>query len=255
MKKYFLLLLLTMQLFSNQTLGVNEKLGTMVPLDLTFIDEDSKQVTLKQLMDGKPTLLTLNYFRCAGICTPQLNELAQALSKVKLAENTDYKVISVDFAENETPSLAVRKKKNILHTMHRDYVQDAWHFVIGENNSSGKLAEHVGFQYKAVAMKSGEVGYIHPAMIVVLSPKGKITGYLEGMDQLPADITMAIHEAVKGRTRKAILRNNAPFCFTKTPEADSAVNKATRIIGLVSVLLFLAFFFFYLRKKSNSLKD
>jgi protein SCO1/2 len=252
MKKYLLLLLLTLPLFSEQSLGIQKHLGDMVPLNLTFIDENGKEITLKKLMDGKPTLLTLNYFKCAGICTPQLNELADVLSKVKLAENTDYKVVSVDFAENETPSLAATKKKNILHTMHRDYVQDTWHFVIGENNSSGELAQRVGFKYKAVPMENGDIGYIHPAMVVLLSPKGKITAYLEGVEQLPADITMAIQNAAKGHIRETtILRNYAPFCFTKTPEADIVVNKATRIIGVMSVLLFLGFFFFYLRKKKK----
>jgi len=240
-----------MQICSSQSLGIEEKLGTMVPLDLKFIDEDSKSVTLKKLMDGKPTLITLNYFRCAGICTPQLNKLADALSRVKLAENIDYKVISVDFAENETYTLASRKKKNIIHSMNRPYVQDAWHFVIGENNSSGVLAEIVGFKYKAEKMPNGELGYIHPAMVVVLSPQGEITGYLMGINQLHADITMSIKEAKMGRTRKPILRKDSPFCFTKTPEADLMMNRMTRIIGVISVLLLLAFFFFYLRKNKK----
>ena len=251
MKKYLILLLLTLPLFSNQGLGIDEKLGTMVPLDLTFIDEDNTSVTLKKLMDGKPTLITLNYFKCAGICSPQLNHLSDALGLVKLAENTDYKVITVDFAESETSAMAVTKKKNVLHAMKRNYVQDTWHFVIGENNSSGKLAQSVGFKYKAMKMKNGDTGYIHPAMTVMLSPKGKITGYLMGVNQLPADITMAIHEAKIGRTRKAILRNDAPFCFTETPAFDRAVNKMTRIVGVITILALLGFFFFVLRKRKK----
>ena len=73
------------------------------------MNEQSKSVSLKELMQDKPTLLTLNYFRCAGICTPQLNEMSAMLSRLKLAENIDYKVITVDFAEDETPKLAKAK--------------------------------------------------------------------------------------------------------------------------------------------------
>ena len=69
--------------------------------------------------------------------------------------------------------------------MKRDYVQDTWCFVIGENNSSGKLADYVEFKYKAVKMENGDIRYIHPAMAVMLSPKEKITGYLMGVNQLP----------------------------------------------------------------------
>jgi len=256
MKKYLLLLLLSFSLFSSslfaQSLGIQTNLGANVPLDLKFIDEDGKSKTLKTLMENKPTLLTLNYFKCAGICSAQLSDLAMSLAKVKLAENRDYKVLTVDFAESEKVELARTKKKNILHTMNREYIQDTWHFVIGENNSSGILANILGFKYKAVKMKNGDIGYIHPAMTVALSPKGKIMAYLEGVEQLPSDLTMAIKDTAKGHIRKSVIhRNDAPFCFTQTPEFDKAVNKMTRIAGVLSVLLFLAFFFFYLRKKKK----
>ena len=248
MKKYLFLLLLTLPLFSEKGAGIGQKLGDIVPLELIFINEQSKHVTLRELMAGKPTLLTLNYYRCAGICSPQLDELASTLSKVHLAENLDYKVITVGFAENEDISLAINKKKNILRSMTRAYVPDAWHFVLGENNSSGKLAQSVGFKYKSMKMKSGEVGYIHGATVIVLSPKGKITGYLNGINQLPADISMAIKEAAAGKVRKSIPRNNSPYCFTKTPEAGHMVNNVTRIAGALSIVLLLALFFFFLRK-------
>lgn len=248
MKKYLFLLLLTLPLFSEKGAGIGEKLGDTVPLDLTFINEQAKQVTLRELMDGKPTLLTLNYYRCAGVCSPQLEELAATLSKVQLAENLDYKVITVGFAEDENISLAITKKKNIISSMTRPYVQDAWQFVLGENNSSGKLAQSVGFKYKAMKMENGDLGYIHGASVVMISPNGKITGYLNGINQLPADITMAIKEASEGRIRHSIPRNNAPFCFTERPEAGSIVNNITRIAGVLSVIALLVLFFFFLRK-------
>ena len=251
MKKYlFLLLFVAQQLFSTG-LGLDPKLGATVPLDLTFIDENGKRVTLKKLMDGKPTLLTLNYFKCAGVCSPQLTELARTLSQVHLAENADYKVVTVSFAENETPQMAKHKREMILKSMTRFYVADTWHFVIGENNSSGALAKAVGFKYKAVKMKNGDTGYLHGAVTTILSPEGKITRYLQGVNQLPADVTLAIKEAKEGKVGLRIPKE-APFCFTKNPEADHLVNMTTRIAGVISVLLFLAFFFFYLRKKSKA---
>ena len=117
MSKYLLVWLCSIYALYATTLGLNEKLGKMVPLDLTFIDEKSNSVSLKKLMDNKPTIITLNYFRCAGICTPQLNDLAKMLAKLDLAENTDYKVITVSFAEEETPALAQAKRKNHLSSI------------------------------------------------------------------------------------------------------------------------------------------
>ena len=48
MRKLFLFVLLTLVIQAAQ-IGVNEKLGAMVPLDMTFIDEKGKKVTLKQI--------------------------------------------------------------------------------------------------------------------------------------------------------------------------------------------------------------
>lgn len=248
MKKYLLLIALLFNTLEADHLGVQEKLGTSIPLELTFINEQAKSVSLKELMKGKPTLLTLNYFKCAGICTPQLNEMSVMLSRLKLAENIDYKVITVDFAEDETVELAKAKKSTMLRAIGRAYVPDAWHFVIGENNSSGKLADAVGFKYKKMTNKKGETtGYLHAATIIVLSPKGKIIRYLQGVQQLPSDIAMAIQEAKEERVSTSIPKN-APFCFTERPTGDILVNKVTKSWMIFMLIVVIGLFIYLLTR-------
>jgi len=251
MKKYLLLIAFLFNFSHAEQLGVQEKLGTTIPLNLTFTNEQSKSVTLKELMNNKPTLLTLNYFKCAGICTPQLTEMAKMLSRLHLAENIDYKVVTVDFAEDETVKLAKMKKKTMINSMERPYVADAWHFVIGENNSSGKLAEAVGFKYKKVVNKEGKTtGYLHGATIIVLSPTGKIVRYLRGVQQLPTDIAMAVKEAAQEKVSTSIPKDS-PFCFTKRPTADMLVNKVTKSWMVFMLLVVVGLFLYLLRKKKN----
>ena len=254
MKKIMVLLLLYIHIVYGAELGVEEKLGTTIPLNLIFLNEDSKSVTLQELMDGKPTLLTLNYFRCAGICTPQLNDMAAMLSRLHIAENTDYKVVTVDFAEDESVELAQAKKKNLLKSMTRSFVSDAWHFVIGENNSSGKLAEAVGFEYKKVVSKNGDVGYIHGATLVVLSPTGKIVRYLNGIEQLPADVKMAIEEAKREEVSPTIAKDS-PYCFTKTPDGDILVGKIEKAWAVFMLSVIFGFFIYLIKtskRKTNN---
>jgi protein SCO1/2 len=249
--KYLLLIAFLFNFLQAEHLGVQENLGTIVPLELSFTNEQSKSVTLKELMNGKPTLLTLNYFECAGICTPQLTEMAKMLGRLHLAENIDYKVITVDFAEDETVKLANAKKKTMLNSMGRAYVPDAWRFVIGENNSSGKLAEAVGFKYKKVTNKQGQVtGYLHGATIIVLSPTGKITRYLKGVEQLPADVVMSLQEALQEKVSKSIPKDS-PFCFTERPSADILVNKITKSWMIFMLMVVIGLFIYLLRKKKK----
>lgn len=258
MAKYFVILLLCMQFLQAEGLGVNEKLGEYVPLDLTFINEESESVTLRKLMDGKPTLLTLNYFKCAGICSPQLNDMAVMLSRLHLAENTDYKVVTVDFAEDETPDLARAKKKNLIHSMNRSFVQDAWHFVIGENNSSEKLAQSVGFKYKKTISKDGRVDYIHGAALIVLSPTGKITRYMSGIEQLSTDVKMALKEAKEERVTPTITKNS-PYCFSEKPQGDIIVETGSKIWAIFMLSVVIAVFVYLIkgkkRKENEEKKD
>ncbi len=242
----FLMLLVTV---NATTLGINEKLGTMIPLDLTFINEKGESVTLKKLMDGKPTMISLNYFRCAGICGPQLEDMAKMLSRLDLAENTDYKALTIGFAEDETPALAAAKRKTHLASIQRDYVADAWHFVIGENNSSGILADKVGFTYEKTVSKAGVVDYVHPAALIMLSPEGKVTRYLNGIEQLPFDVKMALIEAGEGKIGPTIAKNLL-YCFAYDPKAKTYIFKWEKIAATVMFAIMFGFFI-YLVKTSR----
>lgn len=239
----FLMLLGTVQA---TTLGINEKLGNMVPLDLTFINEKGEKVTLKKLMDGKPTMISLNYFRCAGICTPQLNDMAKMLGRLDLAENIDYKVLTIGFAEDEGYELAAAKRKTMLQTIQRNYVQDAWHFVIGENNSSAILADKVGFTYEKTISPAGVVDYVHPAALIMLSPEGKVTRYLNGIEQLPFDVKMALMEAGQGKIGPTIAKNLL-YCFAYDPKAKTYIFKWEKIAGAVMTLIMVLFFIYLVR--------
>ena len=248
MKKLLMFLMLLVTVNAGQ-LGVNEKLGAMVPLDLTFINEKGERVTLKKLMDGKPTMISLNYFRCAGICTPQLEDMAKMLSRLDLAENTDYKALTISFAIDETPDLAAAKRKTHLASMQRDYVADAWHFVLSDNNSSAILADKVGFTYEKTVSKAGVVDYVHPAALIMLSPKGKVTRYLNGIEQLPFDVKMAIMEAGEGKIGPTIAKNLL-YCFAYDPKAKTYIFKWEKIAATIMFAIMFGFFI-YLVKTSR----
>jgi protein SCO1/2 len=246
MKKLLMYLMLMSTVHAVTQLGINENLGTMVPLDLTFINEKGERVTLKKLMDGKPTMISLNYFRCAGICTPQLNDMAKMLGRLDLAENTDYKVLTIGFAEDEGYELAAAKRNTMLKTIQREYVQDAWHFVVGENNSSGILANKVGFEYEKTVSPAGVVDYVHPAALIMLSPEGKDTRYINVIEQLPFDVKMALMEAGQGKVGPTIAKNLL-YCFAYDPKAKTYIFKWEKIAGAVMTLIMLAFFIYLVR--------
>ena len=246
MQKVLVVLLFVSGVLLAGKLGINEKLGEMVPLDLTFIDEKSNKRTLKELMDGKPTIITMNYFRCPGICTPQLEDLSRTLGQLDLAENYDYKVLTISFATDETPELAAAKRKNHLASIQRPYVPDAWHFLIGDNNSSKVIAEKLGFGYEKTVSANGRVDYTHAAALIILSPEGKITRYLNGVEQLPFDVKMALVEASDGRVGPTIAKTLL-YCFAYDPKGKTYVFAWEKIIATIMLAIVLGLFIYLVK--------
>jgi len=246
MRKILMLVLLSLSILQAEDVGVTEKLGEYVSLDLSFIDEEGNSNTLREYMDGKPALISLNYFRCSGICTPQLEDMAQALSKLTLSENNDYKALTISFDQTETPALAKAKRATHLNSMTRAYNRDAWHFLLSENNSSAILAKEVGFSYKKTISQAGVVDWIHAATLIVISPKGKITRYLNGIDQNPFDLKMALLEATEGKVGPTIAKTLL-FCFAYDPKGKTYIFVWEKVAATVILIITLIFFIWLLK--------
>ena len=238
--KLFLLLLLLFSFANAGGTATDEKLGAMVPLNLKFINDEGEEKTLKQLMDGKPTLLSLNYYKCAGVCTTELADLADTLSKVDLQEGKDYQVLTVSFSETETPALAKEKRKTIFRSMTRPFTKSAWNFVVDENGSSKKLVDAVGFNFEKSDLPSVATQYTHGTGLIVLSPEGQITRYLRGINQLPIDVKMAVLDAVKGRVTPTIPKK-LQSCSDFHPK-EKYVLPVEKIVGTIITLIMVGFF-------------
>jgi protein SCO1/2 len=225
--------------------GVDEHLGATIPLDVQFADEDGKSITLGKFID-KPTILTLNYFRCAGICTPLLNGLLDGLNDLKLEPAKDFQVITVSFDERDLPEMAKMKRQNYLKQFHRPFPPAAWRFFTGKNPSIKLLTDAVGFKFKPFGSE-----FIHTGVIIMLSPQGRVTRYMYGTDFSPIDLQTALGEALRGQTRPSVVKSLS-FCYTYDPAGRRYIVSVTRLVGAFSVLMVLLTVFlavFWDRKK------
>jgi len=226
--------------------GVDEHLGATLPLDVRFNDEDGKPVRLGRLID-KPTVLTLNYYRCAGICTPLLNGLVDSLNELKLEPGEDFQVITVSFDERDLPEMARKKRENYLKQLRRPFPPAAWRFLTGKSPSIRLLTDAVGFKFKPYGME-----FIHAGVIFIISPQGLVTRYMYGTDFRPVDLQTALGEARVGRTRPSVIRSLS-FCYTYDPAGRRYIVSVTRLVGAFSVLMVLLTVFlavFWDRKKT-----
>ncbi|MDX1808245.1 MAG: SCO family protein [Sulfurospirillaceae bacterium] len=259
MKKFLLLFLsvyFSMFLYGSDTkIGTYERLGKFVPLNLVFTDEHGVKKTLGEFMENKPTVISVNYFHCPGICGPQIDGMTKSLDKLNLKEGKDYKALTISFVTTDGPKDAMWFKKNHTAVIRKDFNKSAWSFLTTPDKKTvDALTNALGYNFKKIINKQGFIDYIHPAGLVILSPKGKITRYLNGIDYLPFDLQMAIGEASKGIARPTIARAVA-FCFSFDPKSNKYVFETKKIFGAVMTLfMIMLFIYFVLTSKSRKRK-
>ena len=115
--------------------------------------------------------------------------------------------------------------------------REHWKFFVSDSANVARLTDAVGFKYR----KTGN-DFIHAAAIVIVSPDGKITRYLNGTYFLPFELTLAITEASEGISAPTVNRI-LQFCFAYDPVGQRYVLSMTRvslpIITLTAVILVL----------------
>ena len=228
--------------------GIDEKLGAQVALDAVLKSEDGNDITLRQLI-GKPTILTLNYFTCTGICSPLLNGLVDTFNQLGLEPGKDFQVITVSFDPSDTPEVAREKRVNYLKQMKRPFPPEAWRFLTGSEQATKAVTDSVGFNFRPV-----ENGFVHAGTVIVLTPQGIVSRYLYGISFVPADIQMALQEAAKGLVRPTISRILA-FCYSYDPQSRGYVLSITRLAGAATLLFAAGFMLFVLKGRFRKKKE
>ncbi|MCU7497022.1 MAG: SCO family protein [Ignavibacteria bacterium] len=233
---------------STGKVGIDEKLGSYVPLDVTFKDENGKPVTLKSMIK-RPVVLAFVYYHCPGVCSPLLSGVAEVIDKVDLEPGRDFDVWTISFDPNDKPKDAKKWKSDHIGAMRRQLPESAWTYMTGDSLTIHRLTDAAGFFYKR---DRGD--FIHMGALIVLSPEGKITRYIFGTQFLPFDLKMAVIEAQKGETTPTVNKILA-FCYSYDRQGGKYVFNVTKVIG--SLMLFSAVVLFtvlVLKSRANKSK-
>ncbi|HVN58416.1 MAG TPA: SCO family protein [Bacteroidales bacterium] len=211
-------------------IGIVEKLGDTIPLNLTFSDENGDKIVLGQLI-SKPTILCFVYYDCPGICPALQTGVAEVISHLDLKLGKDYQVVAISFNPADTPERAREVKSNYVQKISEEQRKD-WHYLTGTQENITAITTAVGYHYIVQGM-----GFAHPSAIMIVSPHGKITRYLYGVSYLPFDVKMALFESQKGLSRPTI-NKVMELCFAYDPQSKTYSLQVTRIAGIL--ILFCA---------------
>jgi protein SCO1/2 len=180
-----------------EDVGIDERLGAQVPLDVELVDWTGAPWRLAHAFDGKkPVVLALVYYDCPMLCGLILSGVARAMRENGLELGRDYEAVTVSFDPREKPAQAAERRRGYLQSLGRDDQGRLWPFTVASDASARRLAGAVGFRY-AWDEKTRE--WAHMAAIFVLTPQGKVSRYLYGIEYPPKDFRLSVVEAAGGK--------------------------------------------------------
>jgi protein SCO1/2 len=219
-----------------QQVGFDQKLGDTIPLDLAFKDETGRDVKLRDYFGTKPVVLSLVYYRCPMLCTISLNGLAGALEVLSFVPGQEFNVLTVSFDPREGPVLAAAKKRAYMARYKRSGAEQGWHFLTGTQPSIDALTRAVGFRY---VWDAPTKQFAHPAGVLVLTPQGRISRYLFGVEYSPKDLRLALVDSAGGRIGNPI-DTLLLYCYTYDPKSGSYSASILNLVRLGAAATVLA---------------
>jgi len=227
--------------------GIDQKLGAQVSLDLPFVDEHGADVRLGDSFGDRPVVLALVYYQCPMLCTQVLNGIVRVLRGVSLEPGKDFDVVVVSIDPKETSDLAAAKKANVVTDYGKPSGPKGWHFLVGPETSIRRLADEVGFRY-LYDPASGQ--FAHASGFVVLTPKGVASRYFYGLEHSASDMRLALVESSEERIG-TLVDQILLLCYHYDPATGRygfAILNAIRALGVLTIAAIGTFLWIMLRR-------
>ncbi len=228
----------------------DQKLNHQVSLDLSFRDENGRSVQLADYFGRKPVILILGYYGCPMLCTLVLNGAVEGLQDLKADVGNEFEIINISIDPAETTDLANAKKRTYLKRYGRTHAADGWHFLTGDEAAIKQLADEVGFRY---AYDASIKEYAHPSGLIILTPEGKVSRYLFGVNYPAKELNAALQEA-DARKIGSPIQQLILLCFHYSPltgKYGNLIMAAVRASGAITLVALGATVFVLARRRRN----
>jgi protein SCO1 len=218
-----------------QQVRFDQRLGEQVRLDTVFRDEAGRKVRLGDYFGPRPVVLVLAYYECPMLCDLVLNGLAGSLKALTFNPGQEYDIVVASIDPGETPALATEQKRQALARFNRSGTENGWHFLTGDQSAIDALTDDIGFRY---VYDSERDEYAHAAGVTVLTPEGRISRYLFGIDFPPRDVRMALIESTENKIG-SLVDQAMLYCFHYNPTIgrySAATMQILRIAAAMTVV-------------------
>jgi protein SCO1 len=218
--------------------GIDQNLNHPLPLADHFPDETDNDTPLGAYFGKRPAMLALVYFKCKMLCPQVLRGMAASLNQTGFHPGHEYDIVVASIDPTDTPADAAEAKKEFLAKMGlspTDPAAASIHFLTGTQGSINDLAAATGFHFVRVPGPDGVMNqFAHSSVIMIATPNGRMSKYLNGIDYQPRDVRLALIEASNdhiGTATDAMLL----YCCNYTPSEGRYTVSVLRIMGLAAM--------------------
>jgi protein SCO1/2 len=208
---------------------VEEHPGAQLPLDTAFTSVVHGPVALRRVMDGsQPIVLVIAYARCTMLCSLVLRGATSAVRKL---HGTPNRLVIVSLDSRETLDEARRKFTALREDVRGGDVD----YLIGNRRAIDGVASTLGFRY---AWDARTEQYAHPAVIFVVTPTGRVSRYLHGLE-FPPDVLSPALRAAAAETIVTTTAAEVMRCFRFDPALRRDGARALLVLRIGGALILL----------------
>ncbi len=190
---------------------IYKQLNTKIPLDLDFTNQNNQKIKLKDYFkETQVLILTLNFFRCTGLCPMQFRNLIDTLNQIpeEILKKNNFHIVSISFDPTDSA-----EKANLMTQAWKPLVKNKsiqWDFIVGSGQNTEKLAHSMNFYY---TLEDGF--YNHSAALFFIDPHGTFKKYLFGSVYEPSDFIHALYDTTLNHKIDLTFKEKLEFLMTR----------------------------------------
>jgi protein SCO1/2 len=236
-----------------KTVGIEQKLGSQLPLDVELKDENGQLVPLGKFFQGnRPVIIAFVYYECPMLCNQVLNGLTGSLKGMNFDAGKEFDVVAISFdaKEFDKAGLAASKKASYMERYGRPGTEKGWHFLTGTEDAIARVTSAAGFSFQWDEKSSQ---FAHAAGVMVATPKGELSHYFYGIDYSPRDLKLALVDSGENKVGTAADQLML-YCFHYDPSKGKyglAILNLVRVGGVATLLGLGAMGFVFWRRNKK----
>lgn len=197
--------------------------------NITVFDAVGNRFELFSLLRNKPLIISPVYTTCPSVCGMLSDGTKKAINDLGTL-GKDFTIVSFSFDSSD------REKNLAAYESRWDMDGKNWKTISASAENIKMLMSSIDFEYDYNAVTKE---FDHPSLLVVLTPSGRISRYIYGINPSRKDIKLAVMEAAAEKTSPGIFKGFYLKCFAYDPVSKTYKLDWSFIISTFAGLLMI----------------